>query len=105
MQTQSVAAVKADRPNVTTPKLIALNQAANCCGKFIERVRDLDSINLGGGKQSFQVGFQAKDSRAISSFVAAQAFEHATAIVEPMYGDVHRSIGPLNQLSIHPHPL
>src|SRR5260370_41053650 len=105
MQTQTVAAVKTDRANVTTRELIALNQAANCCGKFIERVRDLDSINLGGGKQSFQVRFHPKDGRAIRSFITAHPFKYSATIVEPMHGDMHRSIGPLNQLSIHPNPL
>ena len=45
---------------------------------------------------------QPEDGRALRGLVAANAFEHAGAVVQAVGADVDRGVSPVDELAVHP---
>jgi hypothetical protein len=65
---------------------------------------DLHAEDVRGAEQAVGMVAQAEDGRAVHRLVAADAFEHAHAVMQRVRQDVRRGLAPRHHLAVIPDP-
>ncbi len=95
-------AVERKRPQVARPDAVRGDQLVRRRADLLDRVREIHVQDPRRVLEADEVVGEAEHRRARGRVVAADALEHAGAVVEPVRGDVDLRVGPVDELAVHP---
>ena len=102
---EAAAAVERNRTKIAVVEAVGLDQFQRAFRQVFLRVRDREPIHVGRLEHALQVRIEAEYRWAVHRVVAADAFEHAGAVVQSVGRHVDRGVRPRNDLAILPDEL
>ncbi len=100
--TELAVAVERDRPQVALGQPVRADQLVARRLELLDAERDLHVEELRRVVEALKVLVQAEDRRPFRCLVAADPFEDAGAVVQPVHADVDLRVGPVDELAVHP---
>ena len=95
-------AAQRDGPDVAGRDAVGLNQLDHAGAKLFKRKGQIHAVDLGRVEQALHVLGKPEDGRALRLAVAADALEHAGAIVDDVAHHVEGGLLPGNQGAVVP---
>ena len=86
----------------TTGSPFARDELVRRLAQLRDRVRDIHVEQPGRVVQPLQMVGEPEDGGALRRVVAANALEHARAVVKPVDADVNLRVRPVHELAVHP---
>ena len=94
--------VEGDRAHVTRRQPVDGDDLVGRRSDLLDRVREVHVEHLRRVREAYEMVGEAKYRRPRRCVVAANPFEYAGAVVEPVRGNVDLRVRPVDELAVHP---
>ena len=91
-----------NRPQVALADVVNTDEIEIRSAEFVEVKRNFHAVDVGRIQQALDVIAKAKNSGALLSVVAANAFENRGTVADDVRKDVNVRLVPLDKLSVMP---
>ena len=99
---QLAVAVERERAHVALRQPVAADQLVRRCAELVGGERQVHVKEARRVVEPYEVLAKPEDGRAVGCLVAADALEHAGAVVQAVRPDVDLGVGPVDELTVHP---